>query len=449
MKISRALFYLLLFFLPTQLGRHFFFDFSFIAGLPSDYLAPVFYVTDGIIILLFCAWTGENIYGFLRDTIRKSDKKFLRKFSRVPLKFVSSHLFLLAGLAYVVFTSIFVAGNSWIAVYKFVKLAEYLILGLVIIRIKPKLQTVIYALSVGVFYSSILAIWQFINQSSAGGLLWFLGERTFRVGTPGIAAFSWGGKLILRPYATFPHPNVLGGFLTITVTLLFFYLVKYRKVQRGSAIIWLSACVILGSIGIFLTFSRSAWICAVAGFTIAGFQHAQRHIVAFVKKHGAFTIGLFYFLIVSSVFVPYVLTTVFSLRDQSWYERTKLIERALVMWSSSPFVGVGLGNFTVHMRPIIRNIGDLFLFQPVHNVYLLVLAETGLAGVCFFLIFLRKIFWKSVQNNSLVTITLLQLFFLGFFDHYLFTLQQGQLLFAVFTSLAFLPKNTYTDNTNG
>ena len=50
---------------------------------------------------------------------------------------------------------------------------------------------------------------EFIKQASLNGLFWWLGERTFTSSTPGIAKAVIDGRLLMRPYATFPHPNVL------------------------------------------------------------------------------------------------------------------------------------------------------------------------------------------------------------------------------------------------
>ena len=66
-------------------------------------------------------------------------------------------------------------------------------------------------LTLAVFGEAILAISQFIKGGTLG--LWILGERTFTISTPGIAKFDFYGREFLRPYATFPHPNVLAGFI--------------------------------------------------------------------------------------------------------------------------------------------------------------------------------------------------------------------------------------------
>ena len=56
-KIENVLLFLTLLFLPTQLGRHFWPDFSYIYSLKIDYLSPTLYFWDilviGLLILFF------------------------------------------------------------------------------------------------------------------------------------------------------------------------------------------------------------------------------------------------------------------------------------------------------------------------------------------------------------------------------------------------------------
>ena len=74
--------------------------------------------------------------------------------------------------------------------------------------------------------------------------------------------------------------------------------------------------------------------------------------------------------------------------------------------------------------------------QPVHNIFLLILSETGLIGLAGFLYLLGsklqqlRLRQKSEQvlNLKIFLIPLLTLLFLGLFDHYPFTIQQSLLL---------------------
>jgi|SRR3989344_1577656 len=186
---KRNLLYLLIFIIPVQLGAHFFFDFSQIAGIYSDYFTPTIYLTDFIILVLILLDIRE--------------RKF--KIGKLPLIFLGLCLF----------SSLFIAVNKWAAIYKFLKIVEFMWLFKIIVNIRFKFKNVLTAYSLAIIYASILAISQFILQRTVGGLWWSLGERTFYASTPGIALGRVLGVLFLRPYATFAHPNILGGFLAL------------------------------------------------------------------------------------------------------------------------------------------------------------------------------------------------------------------------------------------
>ena len=178
-RVALILFYLVLLLLPTQLGKHFFFSFSLIQGIRSDYLTPTIYLTDILIISLiiltfFQAWKREFLFDFKKLYI-----------------FVLLYLFI----------NTIAADNKWIAIYQFGKIIEYFLFALSIMDIKPKLKTIVRVLSIDVFYASIIAFGQFYLQKSIGGFFWFLGERNFYASTPGIANISVVGAKFLRHYS--------------------------------------------------------------------------------------------------------------------------------------------------------------------------------------------------------------------------------------------------------
>jgi O-antigen ligase len=105
----------------------------------------------------------------------------------------------------------------------------------------------------------------------------------------------------------------------------------------------------------------------------------------------------------------------------------------------SRFFGVGLGNFLIALPQYYPH-RDIFFLQPVHNIYLLLLSETGIIGLgvtlfCFYLLFKHK-----MRNHtfSIWHLAFGILLLLGFVDHYPLTLQQGQLLLAFLLSLTFV-----------
>ena len=121
------------------------------------------------------------------------------------------------------------------------------------------------------------------------------------------------------------------------------------------------------------------------------------------------------------------------------------------MIKSHPIFGVGLNNFLVELPNVHKQDSNVFYLQPVHNIYLLILSQTGIVGFGFFIWFIGKTYQKlKAQSSKLkatsknlksekdyliidplsLIVALSVILILGLFDHYFLTLQQGQLLFA-------------------
>mgnify|MGYP003981830341 FL=1 len=92
-------------------------------------------------------------------------------------------------------------------------------------------------------FQSLLAILQIITQNSIG--LSFLGEPNIGPDVSGVAKLSLFGHTLIRGYGTFPHANILAGFLGVGI-LLSLSLPKNK--------FSLATKIILG-IGFFLAFS--------------------------------------------------------------------------------------------------------------------------------------------------------------------------------------------------
>lgn len=418
MKIARRLFYLLLILLPVQLGPHFFLPSSLLGGIVSDYLAPTFYLTDLVILLIilfyFISYKPQN---------REKNLFFI-------VLFVCLLIFLLL-------SDLFVARNLPAALYKTVKIVEFILLGFTVVKLKIDQKKVALSLALGLICASFIGLAQFFLQRSVGGFLWFLGERTFSAGTPGIAAasFPFFNGLVLRSYSTFPHPNVFAGFLALTLTFIIGTSLGFS--EKSFPPLFTGAVALLGFAALIVTFSRTALFVFIFGLVLLLIGKKSRDWT-FLKKNTVLILSLFYFSVFVSIFLPLVLPSGFLAGQsaQSLNQRTELLRGNLSLVLLHPLTGVGLNNTLVRLRDVIPLISDLFLLQPVHNIYLLVLSETGLPGFIIFVVFLSVVLCRSARKNGFYTVLLLQLYFLGLFDHYLLTLHQGELLFTVFISLA-------------
>ncbi len=438
MKLHQLFFFLFLLLLPTQLGYHFWPDWAFVLGRRIDYLSPTLYLTDILVIFILGSWIIDRLhYKFSIFLINQRKYKFL--------------ILELIALVFFIGINIFFAASRPVAVYKWFKVLEFIALGGYVYKTKPPLAKVTFFLSLGVIYSSGLAIVQFFLQRSLGGIFWFLGERTFNVDTPGIARFEScqlpvaslpageaGCQLWLRPYATFPHPNVLGGYLAALLPLIIIQLSNYPivKLSNRKNLFYLST-IAFGIIALGLTFSRSAWIVGALGASIMYYVLRQRK-------------QIFYFPLILNAVVLILLVlfvfTSFKPEEESVVVREELNRAAIMMWQSSPLLGVGLGNFLIALPKTLPT-RTVYFLQPVHNIYLLVLAETGLVGLVVFLWPISRLVKGLVSsikylgsNHELQTmtykLTFVSLLLLGLVDHYFLTLQQGQLLLILFLALS-------------
>lgn len=410
--VERLLFYLFILFIPTQFGKHFWPSFSYVLGSRIDYLSPTIYITDILVVSLFSL------------VILK------RKLSISPLYSISI-LFIALSISFS--TSPF---PGWYFLFKYLEIS---FLIWYVARAQYNRILVGSMLFVGIIFESLLSIAQIISQGSVGGLLYFLGERSFSGSTPGIANASISGQLILRPYGTFSHPNMLAGYFVIVMLLVTYFLRKEQKISQ--LLIFLS--FIFGTIGLALTLSRTA----IAAWVLIGLVTI---FTAFHKKIDTvillFTLLVGTTFLLTAIFFPPIISRLLSVSfGESLAERSRLAHVAFAMILNHTFLGVGPNNFISSLPLFSKN---EFVLQPVHNIYLLIASELGIPGLLLFLgslwFLTRKVYrtWKRSSEERKEAITPLLLAFLailfsGFFDHYFVTLPQGQLLFAIVIGLLF------------
>ncbi len=323
---------------------------------------------------------------------------------------------------------IFFSQNPFAGWYGLLKFLEFLFFGWYVSRSSVQEKKLIpIAFSFGILFESILAILQYFQQSSLGGLFYYVGERTFSGTTPGIANASLDGQLTLRAYGTFPHPNVLAGFLVIAMTFVILNLIQNLKnrsrVEPGMTVrvvqFFYGTVLLLGTIALLLTFSRAAilvWVVIVIT------------IIAFRKKTWIFA-ALLVLSILVAVSPLLVSRFSFSLTDESITQRLFLIQASFAMILSHPLFGIGLNNFLPSLPYFTDAASQQFILQPVHNIFLLTASETGVVGFIGMLVFL----WMCIKrSDSLLKLMLLgSVVILGMIDHYFLTIQQGQLLLAL------------------
>ena len=381
---NKWLLFLFVLLLPTQLGKHFFFDFSYISGVRVDYLAPTIYLTD-ILVGIIAIINIKHIYNFFKS------KKILI-------------------LIFLLLINILTSLSKPLAIYSFIKIIEFLIIFAVFKKVKISAKSILYALFIGALTTLFLSILQFVSKHSIQGIFYFLGERYFTFSTYGIAKATINSIAFLRPYASFSHPNSLSGFYLLIYTLI----LTHPMFKKSSLVKTL--LLFISTILVFLSFSK----IAIFTFLIINFLYilkTNKNNPCVLCKYSKIII----FLILSIVFIqaktdPLTIQKRLELILNSW----NIIKENIVF-------GTGIGNYLIAQKGFFSKY-YVFFNQPVHNIFLLYFAEIGIIfGLLIILLFfkiLKKVVLKYPFIISCVVIT-------GFFDHYWFTLQQNILLFAV------------------
>ena len=409
-KLEKTLFQILIFLLPTQFAYHFWPNWAFVGGIRVDYLAPTIYLTDCILIIIFFLWFQEKLI----------DKKRVKNFS-FPA-FVLVFLFSLV--------NILAAQNYQAALFKWIKLYELIFFVYILIDKKKLLQKelIFKPLALAVIFTSVLALIQFFLQKTVGGPFYFFGERSFSASTPGIAKAVYFGKELMRPYSSFPHPNVLAG--VTSASTLFLLRIKGNRIIK-----FLLLTVTLPAV--LLSASLGAWVALVIAQIASGIKLTR---ASFLKK---IYLGIFSLAVLTGIFSPLISKEFIKERNRfpdSVLKRAYLNIAAGEMVSKEPFTGVGLNNFVVKIPWTLADETILWYLQPVHNIFLLMFTETGLIGLFIFVIFSWKLIKRSLENKvktRLYATIFLLIIITGSFDHYWVTLQQSQLLLALFTGLTY------------
>lgn len=293
------------------------------------------------------------------------------------------------------------------------------------------LKVFIYALSV----QALLGMVQVFLQKSMG--LYFLGEPHLSGSIAHLAHFTVDGLPLIRAYGTFPHPNVLGGFLVfgILASLLVRSSFKYERALLLSA----------QFLGLLVTFSRSAELALTLALILILFWNLK---LLKQSKNKIIPLALFFLFIIEFVGLM-MLRGPHIFQDASFLDRWEGLVKAWEFFKAYPF-GLGFSSFTLFLDEIGNTPLMPWEYQPVHNIYLLVLAELGIPGLLTIMIGLLVVFRTLHElgrkfltplqqfKKRLFLCIILSLMLIGFLDHYLISLEQGRYLSVI--AVAFLSK---------
>lgn len=317
---------------------------------------------------------------------------------------------------------------------------------------------------------AVVGLGQFKEQRSLG--LGVFGEPVLESHTGAASTIRAEGGRVLRAYGTLPHPNVYGAYIMLAVLAAAYWYLRYEELlstelfnhPRGwwsmpralgvlnqyvthryfYARLLIAACAFVLIIALTLSFSRSAWIAAaVAILVLVSMRIRSMHglggsvrLVAMLAACAVVTYGMF-----APIIRPRAALTQ---AEPAVQDRLAYMRIARSISEENPG-GVGPGNqvlYGVEQR-LYQHQGmrAVWAWEPVHNMYLLILGEYGVLGLLSFIVILGMVTWRLLRSEKTLerdwaVAALAGVLTLGLFDHFLWTLQPGRLMFWLVLGLA-------------
>ncbi|HXF81300.1 MAG TPA: O-antigen ligase family protein [bacterium] len=325
-------------------------------GVPGLYVRSV----DALLIVLFAAWLAEGtLVRDLRDALRRPGVA-------VPL---------LAPLA--ALPSVLVAESPYLALSELYRMGWMLALYVYVaarLRDRRSVMVVLAALFAIPFIQLAVELAQWATQSTLG---------LVRVGEdPGLITRAAGETEIVRPAGTALHPVFLSALLAPIALLALSVGVSLRRpVPR----LLCFASVAAGLAGMVLAQTRVAFVAMVPlAFLLivwaARSGHLSSRAAALVLAAGTLLVSVSVSVLYGNVVEAIARNFTSEQVGVEASARQQLNEVALRVIRDAPVIGVGLNNYEqVLPRYDVYGVG-LEGFPP-HNLYLLVMADSGAIGL--------------------------------------------------------------------
>jgi putative inorganic carbon (HCO3(-)) transporter len=302
-------------------------------------------------------------------------------------------LIMAPALVWLVFSapSILAARDGEFVIIQLINMGKLLLLCWVVaksIKNEADLIWVITALMLAMLFQAFVGIYQGVSGRPVG--LDFLTETTAvqkQVLSEGLAN---------RVQGTIGHPNSYAMYLT--TVLPFALALLFSRIRRSFKLV-AGIALSFGFLALIYSLSRSAWINFLVTICIVLLLAVRRKRIS-SKAAIRIAIATSLILVGFTLFGPKIILSRLTSPDRgSAHGRITLAQTALAIIKDHPWVGVGLNNYQLvspqyDATNYVRNV-------TVHNLFLLIAAETGLVGLAAFLTFLAILLvqaWRIIKR---------------------------------------------------
>ncbi len=382
-----------------------------------EYGTSSFYATEVILFFVLLALVLRGVFYIKKEKPKFSVKRFFGIAGAVFL--------LLAWSGFSVFWSI----DNSLAFEKFIILIEASAVFLIIYSGAIDLRKIVLAVIFSGFAQALFAIAQFALQWIPEST--YIGMSSQDASELGVSVVETDLRRWLRAYGTFPHPNILAGWLVLSLLLL---ISDLKRASQRLLDVFRYPILIILLFGLLATFSRSAWIGFLIFFIMFLFS-------LFISR--AWFEGVKIFFVVSAVIAVFFITFQEPmatrlgiggrLEQKSNSERMLSISQSAQIIKARPFTGFGIGNYGLAVHRKIDDSQKAWYYQPVHNIPLLIWSEIGFIGVVIVLLVLLFIVISFIRPrfNFLGIAFFSPLVVICLFDHYIWSLYPGMMIGAV------------------
>ncbi|WIV10449.1 O-antigen ligase family protein [Proteiniborus sp. MB09-C3] len=188
-----------------------------------------------------------------------------------------------------------------------------------------------------------------------------------------------------RAYSTFFNPNILAGFLNLTLLV---GIVQFESNKNNRNMIIAILCSVLSTSCLLLTYSRNGWLSLCISFVALSIINRK-----YIKYAVLFPVifVIFDFLGDTGRLLPrnIVADSSIEYRIKIWIAAIKILKDNLVL-------GIGPGTIWEQI-PLYSN--DLKAYiSHVHNIYLQRLVDTGIIGLFCFVWFIKYL-WSRIRED--------------------------------------------------
>lgn len=320
---------------------------------------------------------------------------------------VPSVLYWWLGMAFLGAIDIITGPMRQVAFLEVVRMLKLALLFLVIVneaaRVK-QIEHIVMVVMIGVAFQGVAALIQYAFDINFGAQI--LGEVTEQ-GTDFTSRATYrDGEFTNRVGGIIGHPNLLAIYMAMNVPIGLAVLFSDAKPLYKA---FLLVTVLVGSVSLVLTLSRSGWISFGLAYVMLmtiSFSHPSLR-----RKYilGRLMSVALIFLIAAALSGP-IIKRITQSDTGAVSFRWEFMEVALDMAMEKPVLGFGLNSFVWAAPPytefgsyqaVLDHFGDDL--PVVHNIYLLVWSEQGTIGLLLFLAFnyhLMLIAWRGVANYT-------------------------------------------------